>query len=268
MNISSMILFACLAGTALAQENTPLPKKDPFAGFGSSLDRRPGGQAGGTLLDRGPGGSVTTPSIGAGNSKPGEIALPGNWSAPLPESSGGHSLEIQDLKALLGPYGKPDDSLATPPGVMIYPGIRYLAPQAEAARILGASGITTSHKIACGGFPDGLSYTSYDGKWESVFNRLYLVTDLAHQMVCLEFVAESARNIPHLPPWRPVTVTRHVLDYVNSMVTAQRRSPATFLYTTGSGLVVDTVSHQTARWYAPKPMINLILFCVENSGAR
>jgi hypothetical protein len=137
MNISSMILFACLAGTALAQENTPLPKKDPFAGFGSSLDRRPGGQAGGTLLDRGPGGSVTTPSIGAGNSKPGEIALPGNWSAPLPESSGGHSLEIQDLKALLGPYGKPDDSLATPPGVMIYPGIRYLAPQAEAARILG-----------------------------------------------------------------------------------------------------------------------------------
>jgi len=274
MKTALLIPFICLAQVSMAQDATPPPKKDPFAGFGTSLDKRPGGssstnpfgQPGGNLLNqRGPAASTAT---GASGSTPGEISLPANWSAPLPESSGGHSLEIQDLKALLGPYGTPDKSLATPPGVVIYPGIRYLTPQAEAARLLGAAGITTSHKIACGGFPDGLSYTSYDGKWEGMFNRLYLVTDPAHQVVCLEFVAETPRKIVHPPPWVRVTVTRHVLDYVNAMVKGQRGSPETWLYNTGSGLVIDTVSHQTARWYVPKPLIDLILFCAENSGAR
>ena len=280
MRIAILILTACLSLAAVAQDATPPPKKNPFEGFGTSLDKRPGGQSstnpfgqgGGTMLDkRGPAPAPapsTTPSKASGtNSGAGGIVLSSNWSAPLPESSGGHSSEIQDLKALLGPYGTPSDSLAAAPGVIIYPGIRYLMPQAEAARLLGAAGITTKSKIACGGFPDGLSYTAYDGRWEGVFNRLYIVTDLANQVVSLEFVAESSR-IPHTPPWQRITATRHVLDYVNATVKGQRGSPETWMYNTGYGLVIDTVSHQTVRWYVPKPLIDLILFCAEKSGVK
>jgi len=250
-------------------------QEGPFAGFGqTSLDKHhgqpPGSPLGGSMLDKHPSKILATPTPGAANTKAGTgIVLSNTWSAPLPESSGGHSLEIKDLGALLGPHGKPSDKLEAPAEkIIIYPGITYLMPQKDAEKVLGAGGITTKYRIACGGIPDGLSYTTYDGNWEGVFNRLLMVTDLADQVVSLEFLRESPKPLEHKPPWQRVTVTRHVLDYVNAMVKGQPGSPETWIYDTRNGLLIDTHSHQTARWCVPKPLINLILYCVEKSGVK
>lgn len=62
-------------------------------------------------------------------------------------------------------------------------------------------------------------------------------------------------------------VTRHVPDYVNAMVKGVPGNPDTWIYNTHHGLLIGTHSDQTA-WCVPKPMINLILYCVEKGGVK
>ncbi len=220
------------------------------------------------MLDKRPAAPNTSASNSAGTTgKGGGIMLDSNWSAPLPESSGGHTMEIRDMKALMGTYGTPSDDLTTPPGVMICPGVPYLTPKATAERTLGATGLTTSVKVACGGFPGGLLITSHDGNWDGAFNRIYTVTDLANQVVAIEFVAES-RPVGRIGPWKPF-VTNHVFDYANAKVKAVPGKIMNYVYDAGATVVFDTIQgHQTARLYAPKPLIKLMLYCAQQSGVK
>jgi hypothetical protein len=78
-------------------------------------------------------------------------------------------------------------------GINIYNDVRYLMDSNQAASVLGVGGrIPSSVKLATPGFPrNSLSYIAYDGNFEGHFNRLYLVTDAANQVVCVQLVDEK-----------------------------------------------------------------------------
>jgi hypothetical protein len=262
-----VLLCLCLvAVTASAAEATPKPKPESFKGWGSSLDKHPN-KPGATLKP------VVKPNLApltpVPAAPPHGIALSKTWSAPLPLSSGGHSLDLRDLGWLLKDYGQAGDDLGPHPEVKIEGGVTYLMPQRQAEKLLGldSHGMKTSAKVACAGFPDGLSYTSYDVK-KDIYDRLYLVTDLADQVVCLQYVASNEVQRPSVPPWRFIDKDWHVYDYVNNRTKGQpriridtrvldRRSEGGFIVVNTTGEAVK----QSARWYVPQPLINLILYC-------
>lgn len=81
-------------------------------------------------------------------------------------------------------------------GINIYNGVRYLMDSDEAARVLGVRWrIPSTARLAAPGFPrNTLSYIAYDGNFEEHFNRVYLVTDAANKVVCVQLVDEHPRS--------------------------------------------------------------------------
>jgi hypothetical protein len=194
----------------------------------------------------------------------------------LPLSSGGHSLDIRDLGRLLRDYGKPGEDLAPHPEVKIDRGVTYLMPLAQAEQRLGldSHALKTRARVACAGFPDGLTYIGYDVK-AGIYQRLYIVTDLADQVVCIEYVAPNVVDAPPSPPWRVMPGEWHVYDYVNDRTKGQprieidtrvldRRNDGQFIVVNTTGRAVN----QTATWHVPQPLINLILYCAGKLDAN
>lgn len=271
------ILVLCLpAVAAFGQEATPKPKPETFKGWGTSLDKHPK-KPGATLTPTvkpiftppaPPTPATAAPSHG--------IVLSKTWSAPLPLSSGGHSLDLRDLTWLLKDYGQAADDTGPHPEAKIAQGVTYLMPQMQAERALGldSHGMKAGAKVACAGFPDGLSYTSYDIK-KGIFNRLYLVTDLADQVVCLQYVASNEIDRPPSPPWRVINEDWHVYDYVNNRTKGQPRiridTRVLDRRKDGGFILVNTTApevKQTAQWYVPQPLINLILYCTAKRSGK
>ena len=274
MRLKTLFCFCLFAVTAFSQEATPKPKAETFKGWGSSLDKNPH-KPGATLKPTvNPNPAPLSPSVPPPASN--GIALSRTWSAPLPPSSGGHSLDMRDLGWLLKDYGQAGDDLGPHPEVKIEGGLTYLMPQRQAEKVLGldSHAMKTSAKVACAGFPDGLSYTAYAVK-KDIYDRLYLVTDLAGQVVCLQYVATNEVQRPSVPPWRFIDRDWHVYDYVNDRTKGQPRIriDTRVLDRRGEGgfIVVNTTGEavkQSARWYVPQPLINLILYCTaKRSGS-
>jgi hypothetical protein len=276
-----LLLLAILATDAQAQNPTPAPKKNPFEGWGTELDKRPGGHSPSTSLD-GPGKAPASPfkTPGPASARPpasGGIVLSANADSPLAISSGGHSLEIRDISAVLSKYGTAVDDEGPHPEVTVYPGTTYLMPFDQAEKILVTSnpGMRSATPIATGGFPPGLLAVSYDGNWGGNYNRLYLVKDRANQLVCLEFVSERGGFNPLQPPATLIPGDWHVIDFINARVKGQPRMQilnyVKDMRSAGHFIIVNTLSqamHQTSTWYVPEPLINLILFSASKSSAR
>ena len=129
----SLLLLTLITATAPAQDAAPTPKADPFAGFGNTmLDQHPGG--GGdthssvddsfqSLMNRhtqpsGPG------AHGYANTVAGltGIVLSNQWTGHLTEASGGQTLKMADLLALLSGYGTARNDTAPHPDVTVYKG--------------------------------------------------------------------------------------------------------------------------------------------------
>jgi hypothetical protein len=106
----------------------------------------------------------------------------------------GGDITMRELQSLLSPHCTPAVDLGGY-GINIYNGVRYLMDSDEAAGILGVRGhIPSRVRVATPGFPrNTLSYTAYDGNFEGHFNRLYVVTDTANQVVCVQLVDEHPR---------------------------------------------------------------------------
>ncbi|MEP6671161.1 MAG: hypothetical protein ABJF10_18515 [Chthoniobacter sp.] len=191
-------------------------------------------------------------------------------------ATGGHSQELGDVHAVLARFGKASDDGAPHPEAFIYPGIRYLTPWRDVEKILVPfnTGMRNGDKIACAGFPEGLNWVRYDGRWvfnNHAYNHLFIVKDIRSQVVCIEFLQEHGswrQDWPSLPGnW-------HVIDYVNAEVKGQPRVQIiTQVFDdrgAGHRIVVHTTSPQikrTVTLFLPQPLVNLMLACTQTTPA-
>ena len=119
------------------------------------------------------------------------VSLGMGWDSPMQ----GGDITMRELQSLLSPHCTPGVDLGGY-GINIYNGVRYLMDSDEAARVLGVRGrIPSTARLATPGFPrNTLSYIAYDGNFEEHFNRVYLVTDAANKVVCVQLVDEHPRS--------------------------------------------------------------------------
>ncbi len=314
-------LILSLASAALAQQ----PK--PFTGFGNTaLDRKPGRVATPSPAGRGlpyglpvgqstplpspaqPAGTLpgsipgAVPSASAPTSTapvPGGITLANDWAGRLPQGSGGQTMKMRDLQALLSSFGTAEPDIAPHPDVTIYEGqrmdgapgnncrITYLMPLRQAEALLMSNrGIATVAKAVAPGFPDGLMLHTYDVR-AGIYNRLCIVTDIGkpeQKVVSIVLKAETA-NWYAPTPFIKQESDWHTFDYVN---TENRGQPGIVIDTRVSQqkgyLVVNTTGgfnpyrelvppgviikparfspKETTTWYVPEPMVKLILHCL------
>jgi hypothetical protein len=195
-------------------------------------------------------------------------------------STGGHSHELEDVHLLLTNFGTAKKDVAPHPEAMIYPGVPYLMPWRAAEKVLapGYTDMKSAGKIACAGFPDGLSWVAYSGKWhvhDHDYNRLYLVKDIVGQVVCIEFGHEHDSWRQPGPEWIEQQGNWRVIDYVNAEVKGQsdiRILTQIFDERSSSHrIVVHTTSKKigrTATLFLPQPLIDLMLHCVRTATLK
>lgn len=207
------------------------------------------------------------------------ISLPAGWDTHLQ----GGSVTATELQRLLSPHAQPavDTSGA---GGGLYGPVRYLMDARDAAKALGlATAIESAVKVATPGFPRyGLNYWAYDGNFEGRFNRLYLVTDAANRIACLQLVDEHTKPAPMLlNEWKDDWQT---YNFVNTRL---RASPLIHIrdesHLHGDIIEIKTVMYQRKtedprrhQWeqkeetklLIPVPFARLILHCIQTGTAR
>ncbi|MEP6669702.1 MAG: hypothetical protein ABJF10_11150 [Chthoniobacter sp.] len=245
-------------------------------------------------------GSVTAPEPGATG-----IALASDWTGHTTQGSGGQTMKMADLLALVSNYGKAEADLAVHPEVTIYEGqvaggapgencrITYLMPLDRAeALLMKSKGLATSSRAVAPGLPDGLFLHTYDVK-AGIYNRLCIVTDSrkpVQQVVSLIFKAEGANWYPPSPPFVKINRDWHTFDYVNTenrgsssikidtRVKDMRRQGGYIVVNTTGGVAPDTILEpgvvlkparnspkEDTTWYVPVPLVKLMLYCLEQT---
>jgi hypothetical protein len=224
------------------------------------------------------------------------IVLAKEWSGHLTEGAGGQTMKMKDLQDLLSGYGKADRDIDVHPDVTVYEGspldpslgsncrITYLMPLAQAEKLLFKSrGIVTGGRAVAPGFPDGLFMQIYEVR-AGIYNRLIILTDIAQQVVSLEFKAEGVNYYPVSPPFIKLERNWHTHDYMNTQNKGQPgiqidtrvndlRSRGGFIVVNMTGgsqppqiaqpIVLKPARFspkETSTWYLPEPMISLILY--------
>lgn len=122
---------------------------------------------------------------------PGTITLHPGWDSRMQ----GGDVTMQELQKLLSPFCSAGTDLRAG-NTELYRGVRYLMPEAEAARILNLShAVKSAERIVAPGFPrQSITCSAYDGAFEGEFNHLELVTDAANHVVCVQLINQSPRN--------------------------------------------------------------------------
>jgi hypothetical protein len=211
----------------------------------------------------------------------------------------GGSKTHRDLVFVLDRFGKADANPAFD-DIEIYSGVKYLMPLKDALAVLKLDQrIPSTKEVMCAGFPRGsLSYVSFDGLFDGHYNRMDLVVDSANQVVCIQFVDEAPRGRSSLQnektgEWltynfvgfRVKAMTNMKVDY--SMEDLHQWSEKRgkqlvpinqweFMGASNSGKValrrVSTVLRdkerkpkEETRWYVPRPLADLILYCISKS---
>jgi hypothetical protein len=300
---TAVLIAVSLNAWSLAQNPLPpgaTPKNDPFAGFGTSLDQRPGGKpssnSSSLLPPRTPDSSLpSAPPTAPAGSLTG-IALSKEWSGHLTEGAGGQTMKMNDLQSLLSGFGKADRDIDPHPDVTVYEGapldpslgqtcrITYLMPLAQAERLLFRSrGIVTGGRVVAPGFPDGLFMQIYEVR-AGIYNHLFILTDAAQHVVSLEFKAEGVNYYPPAP-FTKQDRNWHTHDYLNTQNKGQPGmqidTRVNDLRDRGRYIVVNMTGgnqpapqlpqpivlkparsspKETSTWYVPEPMVSLILY--------
>lgn len=244
-----------------------------------------------------PAPSATTPPAAAPPStpKPAEtkkIALGANWSSA---TQGGEMMR-KDLALLFGGAGAASESAEGDPSVVLFADVPFLSPLAVARKRLQLDSSTPSvTKVTSPGLPLGsFSAHAFSGVFAGGFNRLYLITDNANQVVSVLLVDENTRQrtsdladsmgyhtynfIGGRVKGSNELVVKHQLAtsaprgvaVVESMLidpddraapakpsTTTRTAPASRTARTGKVM-------ERSRWFVPEPVVNLILRCVGN----
>lgn len=151
-------------------------------------------------------GAQTPPPVQPG------LVLDRGWLTPLQ----GGSDTMKDLGSVLSPFAKPAANTAAVPGLKIYGEVTYLMPYAQAVKILNLNQrVVPKNKVICPGFPrDSFFHYAYSGIYEGHFNKLYIVTDKADQVVAIQFVAESPKADQVDAPYK--SADYHTYNFVNS----------------------------------------------------
>jgi hypothetical protein len=240
-------------------------------------------------------GSVTalaqTPST-----PPGTIVLASGWATPIK----GGSATMEDLGVLLSPFAQPIANTDPAPRIKIYQGVTYLMPYAEAREKLNLiQKVVPKNKVICPGFPrDSFFHYAFSGNFEGHYNQLYIVVDKADQVVAIQLVSEAPKiDSDHAPRKQ---ADWHAYNFVNSRTKGSKRIwiehkpfyedpngwieySATSTYRQPKSPVdvlrIDSLlinpaltdagyagrnwkALEAVRLYLPKPMMQLILFCV------
>lgn len=221
-----------------------------------------------------------------------KIALASNWSAGQ-----GGEMTRKDLAKLFGASGSPSESIEGDPTIEVYPGVPFLTPLAVAKKKLNLEGVSASKtKVATAGLPQG-SFTAhaFSGVFIGGFNRLFLVTDNADQVVSVLAVEENTRTrVPNeadatgYHTYNFITgrakgtndlAIRHTIAtdgpagvlVVDSMLvdptdpedrTPTRSTRSTSTKSTTYSKPKTGKVLERSRWFVPVPIVNLILRCV------
>lgn len=233
------------------------------------------------------------------------LSLDNGWLGPV----NGGSTATKELGSLLSSLASPSATLTAADDVEIFQGVTYLMPLAEAKTKLGLTqNIVPKNKIITGGFPkDSCSYHAFDGIFEGGYNKLYLVTDKADQVLAVQLVSESPRRdmaerVFSATDWsyynfitnrRKATTkiwVRHEVYFLSTFgnkTVWRRRQDSSFGQLNGNERVfrIDTVLYdpdmdrygvrgkdqrflEVSRLYVPKPFVELILHCISQGGSR
>lgn len=180
-------------------------------------------------------------------------------------------------------------------------------PLPKALDVIGLKGrIPSRSKLVCPGFPkDSCFYVAFDGNFEGHYNRLYFVLDRADQVLCVELADEKPDKRDRITPdkgdWHtydfvngrkkatPKLFIEHKIFYQSKSSGWSEVSDSGYRSSEPSSarlFRIDTVLFQPyveerhasfstmtwkpledVRWYVPKPLSELILYCISRSGA-
>ncbi len=289
--------FAMLIPAALAAE----PKPNPFEGFGQTGLDKPSRRKPPSATPR-PVQPMATPAPATDS---GGIELAREWwTGHTTQGSGGYTLTINDLEALLKDYGKPEADTAAHPDVTVYEGpmmdvpgascrVTYLMPLEKAEKALFKSrGLASGSRAVAPGFPSGLNLNTYDVR-TGIYNRLCVITDSSQErrVVSLQLQSESAASwYPPSPPWKKIRRDWHTYDFVNTRTIMgkhdvidvrvhDQRAHGRYLVvncTGGSqpehipqpGYFRKPAILDESTWYVPEPLVKLILFSISKQLGR
>lgn len=227
------------------------------------------------------------------------LVLSPGWKTPLQ----GGTNTIDDLGKLFGSLTTAKTDLTGDDQIQVFQGISYLSPLAEAVASLKiTTRLPAKVLIACPGFPkDSFYYYAFDGRFEDGFNRLYIVVDRADQVVSVQLVNESPKS-EYSANTRDVGW--HAYNFVNARTKALntlRIEHKVGLWARnrwhayiGSSRYMPDITQwnqdwtllrlnsqllkgedgrfskakclEDVRWYVPRPIVELILTCVQNPG--
>jgi hypothetical protein len=224
-----------------------------------------------------------------------QIVLSSNWSA----ANRGGDLVRKDLAKIFGGCGAASEETRITTPIEVYPGLPFLCTLAFAKKALKLDAIaSTRSKVITPGLPTG-SFTSvqFSGVFPGGFDRLFIVTDNAEQVVSVLLVEQNtASRVPNEPDTNGYHMynfisarsratndiqIKHEIDLenapegsviVNTMLIdpnapepqqpvkpTSRSSGAksSFSSKPKTGKVMER-----CRWYVPRPIVNLIMRCV------
>jgi hypothetical protein len=226
------------------------------------------------------------------------VVLDKGWQSPL----SGNTVSMKELATLLSPFFQPNPDTTSASPIEIYQGVTYLMPLPQAIQKLAITQrLSPKTKIVCPGFPKD-SFYSYmvPGTFEGDYDQLYLVTDTADQVVAIQFVCTSPKK---RTTWWNNEASWHTYNFINNKTKAvntirifhevqyrvtnssidwhtydartdAQKRPLDLVRIDSEAIALkpnSTDLHrgrimETVRWYVPRPLAELILYCVRKNG--
>ena len=264
MKITPILLSLCLVTHGQAQTpTTPVPKKDPFAGFGnSSLDRKRPSPVAPAPLTPAPAAPGSAESSGTG------LMLDARWDTLNGLSQRGPLSQRRELRALLTGFAQPGKDTSPQPGVEIYGGVTYLMPLVAAQAKLGlTSQMQSGGSPSTVGIPAGLKFTAFTVTAGRNYAVRFLI-DRASQVVAMEFVANDSRDLPPLPGRPPNRAySGKTYDFLPQGSSIAPRPFSQYCWNEKDGVIIATrYGPASANLHLPKPFVSIMLYCLDLDG--
>lgn len=223
-----------------------------------------------------------------------QIALASNWS---PAGRGGE-LSRKDLAKIFGGCGAASEETKVTAPCEVYPGIPFLSSLAFARKVLKLDGVAnTRSKVVTPGLPVGsLTAVQFSGVFPGGFDRMFIVTDNAEQVVSVLLVEQNtASRVPNEPDingyhtYNFITARSRATNdiYIKHEIDLENAPEGTVIVNT---MLIDPTDPETptpqrstrsssgksssfskpktgkvmerCRWFVPRQMVNLIMRCV------
>ena len=223
-----------------------------------------------------------------------QIALASSWS---PAGRGGE-LSRKDLAKLFGGCGAASEETKVTAPCEVYPGVPFLSSLNFARKVLKLDGAaSTRSKVVTPGLPVGsLTATNYNGIFPGGFDRMFIVTDNADQVVSVllvdsktdsrvqnetdttgyhtyNFIAMRSRATNDIyvkheidlenAPEGTVVVNTMLIDPTDPETPAPQRSTRSSSGKSSNyGKPKTGKVMERSRWFVPRQLVNLIMRCV------